>query len=210
MSRVGLLLKKVGCTSVYDDRFSLVPITLLQLEENVVLSAEERDGVVIARVSFGTRKLKRPQSACLKKLGLEKGGRVVEFRVSPRFMPEPLGSLTVEHFRPGQYVDAVGTSIGKGFAGVMKRHNFAGLRASHGVSISHRSGGSTGQCQDPGKVFKGKKMAGHMGNARVTIQNLLVQLVDVENCLIGVRGSVPGCKNSYVLLKDALKKGEFV
>ncbi|KYH12379.1 50S ribosomal protein L3 [Neorickettsia sp. 179522] len=209
MSRVGLLLKKIGCTSVYDDRLSLIPVTLLQLEENVVLSTEEKDGFVVAKVSFGTKKLKKPQLVYLKKLGLEKGGRVVEFRVSPRFVPEPLKSLTVEHFRPGQYVDAVGTSIGKGFAGVMKRHNFAGLRASHGVSISHRSGGSTGQCQDPGKVFKGKKMAGHMGNARVTIQNLLVQLVDVENRLIGVRGSVPGCKNSYVLLRDALKKGEF-
>ncbi|AHX11210.1 50S ribosomal protein L3 [Neorickettsia helminthoeca str. Oregon] len=210
MSRVGLLLKKVGCTSVYDDKCAVVPITLLKLEENVVLSNEDKGDSVVVKLSFGRKKLKKPQAGYFKKLGLDGGGRIVEFRTSRKFAPEPLKSLTVEHFRPGQYVDVVGTSIGKGFAGVMKRHNFAGLRASHGVSISHRSGGSTGQCQDPGKVFKGKKMAGHMGAARVTIQNLFVQLVDVESGLIGVRGSVPGCKNSYVLLKDALKKGLFV
>lgn len=210
MNRVGLLLKKVGCTSVYDEQLSLVPVTLLQLEENVVLSSEERDGFVVTRISFGTKKLKKPQAEYFKKLGLEKGGRIVEFRVLPGRAPKPLDSFTIEHFRTGQYVDAIGTSIGKGFAGVMKRHNFAGLRASHGVSIAHRSAGSTGQCQDPGKVFKGKKMAGHMGAARVTIQNLFVQLVDSENQIIGIRGSVPGYKNSYILLRDALKKGVFV
>jgi large subunit ribosomal protein L3 len=140
------------------------------------------------------------------KAKVEPKKKVVEFRVSEDALLNEGDLLSVEHFLNGQYVDVTGTSIGKGFAGGMKRHNFGGLRASHGVSVSHRSHGSTGQCQDPGKVFKGKKMAGHMGDERVTIMNLEVVLTDPVKGLIGVRGAVPGSAGGYVLIRDAVKK----
>ncbi len=132
--------------------------------------------------------------------------KLVEFRVAPENMIAVGEEITADHYFEGQFVDVAGTSIGKGFAGAMKRHNFKGLRASHGVSISHRSLGSTGQCQDPGKVFKGKKMAGHMGSARVTVQNLQVVRTDADRGLIMVRGAVPGAKGGWVTIKDATKK----
>jgi large subunit ribosomal protein L3 len=132
--------------------------------------------------------------------------KIAEFRVSPENLIGVGEEITADHYFEGQFVDVAGTSIGKGFAGAMKRHNFGGLRASHGVSISHRSHGSTGQCQDPGKVFKGKKMAGHMGAARVTTQNLQVVKTDADRGLIMVRGAVPGSKGGWVTIKDAVKK----
>ena len=132
--------------------------------------------------------------------------KIAEFRVDPENLIDVGEEITANHYFEGQFVDVSGTSIGKGFAGAMKRHNFAGLRASHGVSISHRAHGSTGQCQDPGKVFKGKKMAGHMGAARVTVQNLEVVKTDAERGLIMIKGAVPGSKGGYVTIKDAVKK----
>jgi large subunit ribosomal protein L3 len=140
------------------------------------------------------------------KANVEPKRKVVEFRVSEDNLVDVGAEFTADHFVPGQYVDVSGTSIGKGFAGAMKRHNFGGLRASHGVSISHRAHGSTGQCQDPGKVFKGKKMAGQMGNERVTTQNLKVVKTDVERGLIMVEGSVPGAKGGWIMVRDAVKK----
>jgi large subunit ribosomal protein L3 len=132
--------------------------------------------------------------------------KLVEFRVSPDNLIEVGAEITADHFVEGQYVDVSGTSIGKGFAGAMKRHGFGGLRASHGVSVSHRSHGSTGQRQDPGKVFKGKKMAGHMGDERITTLNLEVVKTDVARGLVLVRGAVPGSKGGWVLIRDAVKK----
>ena len=140
------------------------------------------------------------------KANVEPKRRVAEFRVSADNMIDVGAELAASHFIEGQHVDATGVSIGKGFAGAMKRHNFGGLRASHGVSISHRSHGSTGQCQDPGRVFKGKKMAGHMGDVRVTTQNLTVAKIDLERGLVMVKGAVPGAKGGWVLLRDAVKR----
>ena len=137
---------------------------------------------------------------------IEPKRKLAEFRVTEANMLEPGAELIPAHYLPGQYVDITGTTIGKGFAGAMKRHNFGGLRASHGVSVSHRSHGSTGQCQDPGKVFKGKKMAGHMGNTRVTTQNIQVVSVDVDRGLVLVKGAVPGPKGGWVTVKDAIKQ----
>jgi large subunit ribosomal protein L3 len=140
------------------------------------------------------------------KSGVAPKRKVAEFRVSPENLIEVGSEISAEHYIAGQKVDVSGTSIGKGFAGAMKRHNFGGLRASHGVSISHRSHGSTGQCQDPGKVFKGKKMAGHLGSVRVTTQNLEVVRTDADRGLIMVKGAVPGSKGGWVTIKDAVKK----
>jgi large subunit ribosomal protein L3 len=145
------------------------------------------------RTVYGNRSVEPPQ-------------KVVEFRVPSDAMVDVGSEIVADHFVPGQFVDLVGTSKGKGFAGAMKRHGFSGLRASHGVSISHRSHGSTGQCQDPGKVFKGKKMAGHMGDERVTIQNLEVVGTDIEKGVVLVKGAIPGAKGGYVLISDALKR----
>jgi large subunit ribosomal protein L3 len=210
MKRVGLLMKKIGCSAIYNDKCMRIPITLLQLEYNVVLSTEldEKTAKNVIKISFGDMKhVNKPQKVYFEKLGIEKKGKIMEFRLdSSEHLLEPQETLSVDHFRVGQFVDVVGTSIGKGFAGVMKRHNFHGLRASHGVSLTHRSGGSTGQNQDPGKVAKGKKMAGHLGVERVTMQNLFIQHIEKDKNLIAIKGSVPGHKNSYVLVKDALKK----
>ena len=207
MNRVGLLMKKVGCTSLYTEENVPMPITLLKLEDNVVLSTEKREGFTIVKISFGSLKnVNKPQKKYFEKLGVEKMGRISEFRLTGNSDIKSLSSFSVEHFHNGQFVDIMGTSIGKGFAGVMKRHNFSGGSASHGNSFAHRSGGSTGQCQDPGRTFKGKKMPGQLGNKKVTVQNLKVQMIYPEDKLIAIKGSVPGCKNSYVMVKDSLKK----
>ena len=180
--------------------------------ENVQVVAQrttERDGYTAVQLGAGMAKAKnvtqqmRGHFAAAK---VEPKRKVAEFRVSSDNLIGVGEELTADHYLPGQYVDIAGTSIGKGFAGAMKRHNFGGLRASHGVSISHRSHGSTGQCQDPGKVFKGKKMAGHMGAARVTTQNLEVVKTDTDRGLIMVKGAVPGSKGGWVTIKDAVKK----
>ena len=152
------------------------------------------------------KNVSKPMRGHFAKAKVEPKRKLVEFRVSPDALIEVGAELTAAHFLPGQFVDVVANSIGKGFAGVMKRHNFGGLRATHGVSVSHRSHGSTGQRQDPGKTFKGKKMAGHMGDVRVTTQNLKIVSVDADRGLILIRGAVPGAAGGYVLVQDAKKR----
>ena len=208
--RVGMVAEKVGMTSIFDDGGALLPVTLLRVEGNVVVGVKTsaRDGYYAVQLGFGKAKpgrVAKPQKGVFAKADIEPMKVLREFRVSQDALLEVGRSLSVDHFIMGQYVDVSGVSIGKGFAGAMKRHNFGGLRASHGVSVSHRSHGSTGQCQDPGKVFKGKKMAGHMGAASVTVQNLKVVLSDIDNGVLGVLGSVPGYKGSNVLINDAVK-----
>lgn len=209
--RTGLIAQKLGMTRVFDDTGAHLPVTLLKVDSCQVVAqrTQERDGYTAVQLGVGTAKPKRAGRAMrghFAKAKVEPKQRLAEFRVSEDAMVDTGAEISASHFMAGQYVDVSGTSIGKGFAGAMKRHNFKGLRASHGVSISHRSHGSTGQCQDPGKVFKGKKMAGHMGAERVTVQNLRVVSTDAEDGLIAVEGAVPGSRGSYVLLSDAIKK----
>ncbi len=208
--RTGLLAKKIGMSRVFAEDGAHVPVTVLSLETCQVVAhrTEERDGYVSLQLGSGAAKASRTPKAQREhfaKASVEPKMKVAEFRVSADNLIDVGSELTADHFVPGQYVDVAGTSIGKGFAGAMKRHNFGGLRASHGVSISHRSHGSTGQNQDPGRVFKGKKMAGHMGATRVTTQNLEVVRVDVERGLIMVRGAVPGPKGGWIEVRDAVK-----
>ncbi len=209
--RTGLVAKKLGMTRVFNDAGQHVPVTVLQLDNCQVVAqrTSEKDGYTALQLGAGGRKVKNVSKAMrghFAKAQVEPKMKVAEFRVSEDALVEVGAELTADHFISGQKVDVVGTSKGKGFAGAMKRHNFGGLRASHGVSISHRSHGSTGQCQDPGRVFKGKKMAGHMGDARTTVQNLEVFETRAEEGLILVRGGIPGSKESWVLISDATKK----
>ncbi len=188
-----------------------VPVTALQVDGLQVVAQRTpgRDGYSAVQLGTGSAKAKRVSKALRGHYGqarVEPKRKLVEFRVSPENMIDVGAEITADHFIAGQKVDVSGVSIGKGFAGAMKRHNFAGLRASHGVSVSHRSHGSTGQCQDPGRVFKGKKMAGHMGNAKVTTQNLEVMKTDAETGLILIKGAVPGPKGGWVSVRDACKK----
>jgi large subunit ribosomal protein L3 len=174
----------------------------------VAQRTEEKNGYTAVQLGVGLAKVKNTTKALrghFAKASVEPKAKVAEFRVSPENMLDVGAELTVEHFVPGQRVDVTGTTIGKGFQGVMKRHNFGGGRATHGNSVSHRSHGSTGQRQDPGKVFKGKKMAGHMGDVRVTTQNLEVVSTDDERGLILVRGAVPGSKGAWIMVRDAVK-----
>ena len=210
MQRSGLLARKLGMTRVYDDAGNHIPVTVLSLEgcQVVAQKTPERDGYSALQLGAGEAKVKRVAKAereRFAKAGVTPKQKLVEFRVAPENMIEVGATLSAEHFVPGQKIDASGITVGKGFAGAMKRHNFGGLRATHGVSISHRSHGSTGQCQDPGKVFKGKKMAGHMGAVRRTLQNLTIARVDAEQGLVLVKGHVPGSKGAWVELKDAIK-----
>lgn len=209
--RTGLIAQKLGMTRVFDDAGNHLPVTLLKVDgcQVVAQRTEERDGYTALQLGVGAAKPKRVGKAMrghFAKAKVEPKQRLAEFRVSEDAMLDTGVEISAAHFLAGQYVDVSGTSIGKGFAGAMKRHNFKGLSASHGISLSHRSHGSTGQCQYPGKVFKGKKMAGHMGDERVTIQNLRVVSTDPEDGLIAVEGAVPGSRGSYVLLSDAIKK----
>jgi large subunit ribosomal protein L3 len=208
--RTGLLAKKLGMTRLFGDDGSHVGVTVLHVEECDVVAVKtaERDGYTAVQLGVGRAKVKnvtQPMRGHYAKAKVEPKRKLGEFRVSEEALLEVGARLSAEHFVEGQLVDVCGTSIGKGFAGPMKRHNFAGLRASHGVSVSHRSHGSTGHRQDPGRVFKGKKMAGHMGNERVTVQNLEVFGVDAERGLVLIKGGVPGAKNSYVRISDAVK-----
>ena len=208
--RCGMIARKVGMTRVFTDEGIHVPVTVLQVDNCQVVAQrnEERDGYSALQLGVGTAKVKRTSQQMrghFAKAQVEPKRKVVEFRVSPDAMIDVGSQILPDHFVDGQRVDVVGTSIGKGFAGAMKRHNFHGLRASHGVSVSHRSHGSTGNSQDPGRVWKGKKMAGHMGDARVTTQNLTIVSTDVDRGLILVRGAVPGSKGGYVLIQDAVK-----
>ena len=209
--RTGLIARKEGLTRIFDEDGRHVPVTVLKIDNCQVIAqrTEDKDGYVAVQLGAGDAKVKRTSKAMrghFAKNKVEPKKKVAEFRVSSDNLVEVGSELGANHFVEGQFVDVCGTSIGKGFAGAMKRHNFGGMRASHGVSVSHRAHGSTGQCQDPGKVFKGKKMAGHMGNTRVTTQSLKVIAVDLEDGLVLVKGAVPGSKNGWVYITDAEKK----
>ena len=211
--RSGVIAQKLGMTRIFTEDGSHVPVTVLGLQNCQVVGqrTQDKDGYVALQLGAGTvraknvTKAERGQFAVAK---VEPKRIVAEFRVSEDNLIEVGASLQADHFAIGQKVDVTGTSIGKGFAGAMKRHNFGGLRATHGVSVSHRSHGSTGQRQDPGKVFKGKKMAGHLGAARVTTQNVEVVKTDIERGLIMVKGSVPGAKGGWIMIRDAVKLGK--
>jgi large subunit ribosomal protein L3 len=209
--RTGLIAQKLGMSAVFQEDGTQVPVTVLKVDDCRVVSqrTQETDGYTALQLGVGKAKVKnvsKQMRGHFAKAKVEPTRKLVEFVVSDDGMVDVGAQLTVDHFVAGQFVDVVGTSKGKGFAGVMKRWNFGGLRASHGVSISHRSHGSTGQHQDPGRVFKGKKMAGHMGDRRVTKQNLQVVLTDTDAGLIYVKGAVPGAKGGYLLVKDAVKR----
>lgn len=211
MLRSGIIAKKVGMTRLFMEDGKQIPVTVLQLDKLQVVAqrTSELNGYTAVQLGAGTAKVKRTSQAMrghFAAANVEPKRKVAEFRVDPDNLIKVGEEITADHYFAGQFVDVSGTSIGKGFAGSMKRHNFGGLRASHGVSISHRSHGSTGQCQDPGKVFKGKKMAGHMGAVRVTTQNLQVVRTDADRGLIMIKGAVPGSKGGWVTVKDAVKK----
>jgi len=208
--RCGVIVRKLGMSRVFNDKGEHIPVTVLRLEDAEVLSTKtvEKDGYTAVQLGFHNKKLKhtnKPMRGVFAKSKSEPKERVAEFRVSKEALLKVGDKLSVNHYVTGQKVDVVGISQGKGFAGSMKRHNFGGMQASHGVSISHRAHGSTGNSQDPGRTWKGKKMAGQYGNVRITTQNLtVVKLIENEN-LILVQGSVPGSKNGVVMLKDAIK-----
>ena len=208
--RSGIIARKLGMTRVFNDAGHHVPVTVLKLDDVQVVAVRnaEKDGYTALQLGAGVAKVKnvsKPMRGHFAKANVLPKSKLAEFRVSEDAVLEVGASLAASHFVAGQKVDVVGTTQGKGFAGAMKRHNFGGLRASHGVSVSHRSHGSTGQCQDPGKVFKGKKMAGHMGAVRNTTQNIEVVSVDEEDGVILLCGAVPGPKNGWVLISDAIK-----
>jgi large subunit ribosomal protein L3 len=209
--RTGILAQKLGMTRVFDAEGGHVPVSVLRVEACEVVAARhpERDGYAAVQLGVGRAKAKKvtkPMRGHFAKAKVTPKARLAEFRVSEDALLEPGTALTVGHFVIGQFVDVCGTSIGKGFAGAMKRWGFKGLRASHGVSVAHRSHGSTGNRQDPGRVFKGKKMAGHMGDRRVTVQNLEVVGIDQERGLLLVKGAVPGTRGGYVRVTDAIKR----
>jgi large subunit ribosomal protein L3 len=209
--RTGLIAQKMGMTRVFAEDGNHVPVTVLKVDncQVVAVRTKEKDGYTAVQLGVGKAKVKnvtKPLRGHFAKAKVEPKRRLVEFRVSDKNLIEVGAELSVEHFLPGQFIDVVGTSIGKGFAGVMKRWNFSGLEASHGVSISHRSHGSTGNRQDPGRTFPGKKMAGHLGDERVTVQNLSIVSTDKARGLLLVRGAVPGANGGYVLVSDAKKR----
>jgi len=209
--RTGLIAQKLGMTRVFADDGNHVAVTVLRVANCQVVAQRtlDKDGYIALQLGVGAAKVKnvtKPQRGHFAKAKVEPKARLAEFRVSEDALVDVGAEITAAHFVAGQYVDVTGTSIGKGFAGGMKRHNFHGLRATHGVSVSHRSLGSTGQRQDPGKTFKGKKMAGHMGAERVTTQSLQIVIADAEQGLLLIKGSVPGSEKGWVLVKDAIKR----
>ncbi len=209
--RTGLIAKKLGMSRIFRDDGTDVPVTVLHVDNCQVVAqrGQEKEGYVALQLGVGHAKVSRttqPMRGHFAKAEVEPKQKLVEFRVTPDAVIEVGAELTADHFVAGQHVDVVGVTKGKGFAGAMKRWNFRGLEASHGVSISHRSHGSTGNRQDPGRVFKNKKMAGHLGVERVTTQNLQVVQTDAEKGLIFVRGAVPGPKGGWVLVSDAVKR----
>jgi len=208
--RSGVIAQKVGMTRVYNDAGEHVPVTVLRLQNCQVVAqrTEDKNGYTAVQLGVGIAKAKnttKPMRGHFAAANVEPKAKVAEFRVTADNMLEVGSEIIPGHFVAGQRVDVTGTSVGKGFAGAMKRHNFRGLRATHGVSVSHRSHGSTGQCQDPGKVFKGKRMAGHMGSTRITTQNLEIVTTDDDRGLILVKGAVPGSKGSWITVRDAIK-----
>ena len=203
--RVGLIAKKLGMTRFFRKDGSNIPVTLIGIEKNYVTRVKEDASknskhIQIASGNIKIKKLKKPLRNYFSKLKIEPKKKILEFNVSNDQNVNVGDTIDTSFFKVGQFVDVIGKSNGKGFAGPMKRHNFAGLGASHGVSISHRSHGSTGQCQDPGRTFKGKKMAGHMGNSRITIHNLEVIKINNDENTIFLSGSVPGAKNCIVYI----------
>lgn len=210
-TRTGLLARKLGMTRLFNEDGSSTPVTVLHVDAVRVVAqrTEETDGYTAVQLGLGTAKPKnvsKPNRGHFAKAGVEAPKKVVEFRVDPAAQLATGTVLSPSHFLMGQKVDVTGTSKGKGFAGAMKRWNFAGLEASHGVSISHRSHGSTGNRQDPGKTFKNKKMAGHLGVERITTQSLEIAGHDLDRGLLLVKGAVPGAAGSYVLVRDAVKR----
>lgn len=208
--RSGVIAQKVGMTRVYNDAGEHVPVTVLRVENCQVVAhrTDEKNGYTAVQLGAGQAKVKNTSKALRGHFAVaqvEPKQKVVEFRVDAENLIEVGAAVSPSHFTAGQLVDVTGTTIGKGFAGAMKRHNFGGLRATHGVSVSHRSHGSTGNNQDPGKVWKGKRMAGHMGQTRVTTQNLEVVSTDEDRGLILVKGAVPGSKGSWIIVRDAIK-----
>jgi len=209
--RTGVITQKLGMTRLFTDDGRHVPVTVLKLDgcQVVAQRTKEKDGYTAVQLGSGLAKVKRVTKAergHFAKAQVEPKRKVAEFRVSADNMVDVGSFITADHFVPGQIVDVSGITIGKGFAGTMKRHNYSGLEASHGVSISHRSAGSTGNRQDPGRTFKGKKMSGHMGQVLVTTQNVEVAKVDPERGLIMIKGGVPGAKGSWVMVRDAVKR----
>ena len=208
--RTGLICKKLGMSRLYTEDGIHTPVTILHLDNCHVVSTKtkEKDGYNSVQLGVGNiteKNLSNPMKGHFKKNNITAKAKLSEFRVTEENLLENGSELSASHFIDGQFIDVSGVSIGKGFAGAMKRHNFGGLRASHGVSASHRSHGSTGNCQDPGRVFKGKKMAGQMGSKKVTKQNLKVVDIDTDNNLLVVKGSIPGKKNTIVFIKDSIK-----
>jgi len=209
--RSGVIAQKVGMTRIFTEAGEHIPVTVLKLDNVQVVAhrTNDKNGYTALQLGAGSRKPSRLTKADRQNFAVAKvepKRKLVEFRVSPENVIEVGAEITADHFVPGQFVDVTGTNQGKGFQGAMKRWNFGGLHATHGVSITHRAHGSTGQRQDPGKVFKGKKMAGHMGSERVTTQNLVVVKTDVDRGLVMVRGAVPGSKGGWVLVRDAVLK----
>jgi large subunit ribosomal protein L3 len=209
--RSGVIAQKIGMTRIFTEAGEQVPVTVLRLDSCQVVAqrTEEKNGYTALQLGVGLRKVNRTSRALrghFAKASVEPKKKLAEFRVSPENLIDVGAELTADHFVPGQFVDVTGTSHGKGFQGVIKRHHFGGGRATHGNSVSHRTHGSTGQRQDPGKVFKGKKMAGHMGDVRVTTQNLKVVKTDAGRGLIMVEGAVPGAKGGFILVRDAVKR----
>jgi len=209
--RTGVLAQKMGMTRVFTEEGRHVPVTVLKVDgcQVVAVRTEANDGYNAVQLGIGAARVKNVNKARrghFAKAKVAPKSKLAEFRVSADGLLVVGAELSADHFLAGQFVDVTGTSIGKGFAGAMKRHNFAGLRASHGVSVSHRAHGSTGNSQDPGKVFKGKKMAGHLGDARVTTQNLEVVSTDEARGLILIKGAVPGAEGSWVMVRDAVKR----
>lgn len=209
--RTGLIAQKLGMTRIFDENGKQVSVSVLKVDncQVVAVQTKENNGYTAVQLGVGSAKAKnvsKPERGHFAKAKVEPKAKLAEFRVSEENLLQVGDELSVEHFLPGQFVDVGGITIGKGFQGVMKRWNFGGLRATHGVSVSHRSPGSTGQRQSPGRVFKNKKMAGHMGNTQVTIQNLRVIEVQADKGLIVVEGAVPGHKGTWLIVKDAVKK----
>jgi large subunit ribosomal protein L3 len=209
--RSGVIAQKLGMTRIYNDAGEHVPVTVLRMESCQVVAqlTKEKNGYTAVQLGVGLAKVKNTTKAMrgvFAAASVEPKTKMAEFRVSDDNMLDVGAEITADHYVPGQKVDVTGTTIGKGFQGVIKRHHFGGGRASHGASVSHRSHGSTGQRQDPGKVFKGKKMAGHLGAVRVTTQNVEVVSTDVDRGLILIRGAVPGTKGAWILVRDAVKE----
>lgn len=209
--RTGVLAEKVGMTKIYDESGVHVPVTVLRMAGNQVVAVRtaDKNGYTAVQLGFGEIRASRTNKASrghFAKAKVEPKRKLAEFRVSPDALLDMGAEILADHFVAGQFVDVTGTTIGKGFQGVMKRHNFGGLPASHGVSVSHRSHGSTGNRQDPGRTFPGKKMAGHMGAVRATIPNLTVVQVDAEQGLLFIKGAVPGHDGAFVMVRDAIKR----